>query len=320
MSSSTRQKRKRKGGRKEQDDEPNHLAPKVTSGILEFHHEAVRGHITCSVCKGYLRCACTISECLHSFCKSCLFLVYNRGATKCPECDVVLGPDPYSVTMYDRTLQELVDKILPDMQDIEDADEREFYEMKGIKPKQKYVQVIENERKKAEAKGNLEDGVGDVDNTSKAHEKQSSKPQRSGASSSTKEAESIPTDELNIELCPHEERNENSPKRKRSRLMKGIEPLETSIENSLPALKDSLIRTSGRLKVSQLKKYLIGKLELAAPNSTKLEIRCNGDAVGDELSLTFIQRTRWHLPFEDMVLTYRIAEESIFHQRSQVIL
>ena len=41
----------------------------------------------------------------------------------------------------------------------------------------------------------------------------------------------------------------------------------------------------------------------------QVQIFCNGDRLGDELSLTFIFRTRWLHPKEEMTLSYRIVED-----------
>nr|2DJB_A Chain A, Polycomb group RING finger protein 6 [Homo sapiens] len=46
-------------------------------------------YILCSICKGYLIDATTITECLHTFCKSCIvrhFYYSNR----CPKCNIVV--------------------------------------------------------------------------------------------------------------------------------------------------------------------------------------------------------------------------------------
>ena len=83
-----------------------------------------------------------------------------------------------------------------------------------------------------------------------------------------------------------------------------LQPYTLGKEKSLSPLNKSLARVSGRLKIFQLKKFLASQLELSLP---EIEVRCNGDTVGDELSLTFIQRTRW-LTNDDLVLTYGMMD------------
>jgi len=271
-------------------------APRIVQGEVEFPLGPVQEHLTCRLCKGYLRCALTISECLHSFCKSCLFCAYNGGVTKCPTCDVNLGPDPYSVTIYDRTLQELVDKVLPEMQEIEDLEERLYYERKGINPKPEFEKEIEREKKRArQSQSGQEDGdANDDDDRGQADV---------DADPGTFKKAVIPEDELDVELQP-DQQDRKSGKKKSRKISQDKKALIT-----LQPLKNSIIRTSGKLKISQLKKYIRDQLTLDP--SQVLELRCNGDTVGDELSLTFIQRTRWLKPDEDMVLGYRLSQDRV---------
>ncbi|KAL7471910.1 hypothetical protein ACHAXS_012215 [Conticribra weissflogii] len=88
---------------------------------------------------------------------------------------------------------------------------------------------------------------------------------------------------------------------------------ETSMQQ-MPPLNSPSLRTSGRLKVKSIKKYLLQKLGLKdAPSS--VEVLCNGDPIGDELSLTFILRTRWFNPNKILTLNYRLSEEFAASQR-----
>mmetsp|Transcript_21315 Transcript_21315/g.43805 ORF Transcript_21315/g.43805 Transcript_21315/m.43805 type:complete len:123 (+) Transcript_21315:621-989(+) len=80
----------------------------------------------------------------------------------------------------------------------------------------------------------------------------------------------------------------------------------------MPPLEMSSLRASGHLKVATMKKFLIMKLKLQQITPSSIEICCNGGQVGDELSLTFIQRTRWIQTGEEVTLTYRYGEEGMF--------
>jgi len=86
---------------------------------------------------------------------------------------------------------------------------------------------------------------------------------------------------------------------------------DKTVEKEMNSLQNELIRTSGQLKVGQIKKYLIKKLELSE-SSPNLDVLCNGDPLGDELSLTFIQRTRWLHPSKDLCLHYCFEEEGAY--------
>ena len=43
-------------------------------------------HLICSLCKGYFRDPYTISDCLHTFCRSCLVMYFRQGSIEicCP--------------------------------------------------------------------------------------------------------------------------------------------------------------------------------------------------------------------------------------------
>ena len=68
-----------------------------------------------------MRDAHTIAECLHSFCKVCLYRHFESCGTinngYCPSCRVSLGPDPVKRAKFDVALQSLFDKLLPQFAD-----------------------------------------------------------------------------------------------------------------------------------------------------------------------------------------------------------
>lgn len=248
-------------------------SPIIVRGVLEFPLEPLKEHLTCFLCGGYFRDAHTIAECLHSFCKSCLFREYNKGSIKCPKCYINLGPDPYPVTIYDRTLQELVDKIFPELKDIDAKAERQFYRKNGIQPKKECRAEIEKEQ------------MGDDEKIVTA---------LVASQDISNVCETIiHQDEVEFDFLPFEDDKQ---------------PV-------LPTLPKSLLTVSGRLKVFQLKKFLVRQLGLSTSYHSAIEVRCNGDSVGDELSLTFVKRTRW-MARDGLVLTYGLMVEP--HDKIQI--
>ncbi|GMS95642.1 hypothetical protein PENTCL1PPCAC_17817, partial [Pristionchus entomophagus] len=82
--------------------------------------------ITCSICKGYFIEATTVTECLHTFCKSCLLAHFEEGHTNCPKCDIVIHQShPYQYVSFDRTMQDIVDKLIPGLMDEEKERKKE---------------------------------------------------------------------------------------------------------------------------------------------------------------------------------------------------
>nr|CAX73218.1 Polycomb group RING finger protein 3 [Schistosoma japonicum] len=90
--------------------------------------------ITCKLCKGYLIDAVSITECLHSFCKSCI-VKYSEEKRECPVCGILIHQShPLNYMSFDRTLQDIVYKIVPDLKQEERRRREVFYRSLGKTP------------------------------------------------------------------------------------------------------------------------------------------------------------------------------------------
>ncbi|XP_064455952.1 polycomb group protein Psc-like isoform X2 [Ornithodoros turicata] len=84
--------------------------------------------LSCVLCGGYLVNATTIVECLHSFCRACI-VRYLATSKLCPICDVPVHKSrPFNYIRPDKTLQDLVYKMVPGLYQREMKKRREFYE------------------------------------------------------------------------------------------------------------------------------------------------------------------------------------------------
>ncbi|XP_072026126.1 polycomb group RING finger protein 3-like [Amphiura filiformis] len=91
----------------------------------------INEQICCKLCNGYFIDATTITECLHTFCKSCLVKYLDDNNT-CPTCNIVIHQShPLNYVGFDRTMQDIVYKLVPNLQINETTREREFYESFG---------------------------------------------------------------------------------------------------------------------------------------------------------------------------------------------
>jgi len=246
--------------------------PMLSGGTIDMPLGPVSARLCCPLCHGYFREPFTITECLHTFCKRCLLLSFARGSKECPTCHVNLAPDPYRECLADRTMESIVDKLFPELKGADDEAEKEFYEKRGIKLKRQFREVA------------LSDDKDDQEGTHAKRQKKVAKPPPAQPK----------RDEMNFRLLPDD---------------------TVDAAHCLPRLDMTLIRASDHLKISQLKKYLMMKLHLADRRgipASAIEICCNGGTVGDELSLTFIERTRWMQAGKAMTLTYRKRQESMF--------
>lgn len=120
------------------EDAPNNNVVE-RDGYLRIPVQAVNPHLICGLCQGYLYEACTITECMHSFCKSCLVKHLLRSLN-CPMCAILIHPtDPFVHIRLDGLLQDIVYALLPQVEKSETEKERQFYEKNGgRRPTSKY--------------------------------------------------------------------------------------------------------------------------------------------------------------------------------------
>lgn len=230
--------------------------PKIlANGIIEFALDDVNEHITCKLCSGYFRDPVTITECLHTFCKSCLYYAFSHKFTKCPTCQVDLGTDPFKLTLSDRNVQELVDKVLfPNLCVQEMAQERRFYSSRGIelKPECEENFLDRENPKDTEAR-----------NKPSYHSQQVIRRTLICKHSFCEEILSL-TMNYFLDLCIHYPGPDEY-------LVFSLDPEKDS---DLPGLSKPVIRTLGNLKIAQLKKYLVAKLNQSQKDPWSLDILC----------------------------------------------
>lgn len=80
----------------------------------------VNAQLTCSLCKGYLIDATTVIDCLHTFCKSCLLTYFEEEDNCCPSCEQLIHQShPSHYVAFDRTMQDIVYKLVPGLLEAE---------------------------------------------------------------------------------------------------------------------------------------------------------------------------------------------------------
>ena len=93
--------------------------------------DTINEHITCRLCAGYLIDAWTINECLHSFCRPCIFSYFadSDENTACPVCATVPHPgNPLLGITKDCWLQQIVYKLVPSLFKREMCQRRIYYD------------------------------------------------------------------------------------------------------------------------------------------------------------------------------------------------
>lgn len=101
--------------------------------------KTVNPNITCHLCRGYMVDATTITECLHTFCKSCI-VKYLEEHTNCPRCgELIHQSHPLNYISHDRTMQDIVFKLVPNLQQTEQKRMEEFYQSRGLPVPKTYL-------------------------------------------------------------------------------------------------------------------------------------------------------------------------------------
>jgi hypothetical protein len=114
--------------------------PNIVNGIVEFPFRNIHDFMVCSLCSGYYQEPWTITECQHTYCKTCLFYAVACGCYECPECNVYVGKDVKKFAVLDFSIQALLDRIIfPNLVKEEEQQERIFYASHNIPLKPEYA-------------------------------------------------------------------------------------------------------------------------------------------------------------------------------------
>jgi polycomb group RING finger protein 3 len=256
----------------ESDETEQSNEPKISNGMTEFSLEPLQDMLACQLCKGYFREPYTITKCLHTFCKSCLFFTIGRSHYNCPTCDTYLGKDVTKFSLPDRTMEYLIDKVLfPELVKEDDEQERQFYGKRGIALKHEFRDVYE-----------------DDDVETKEEEEADEGPQKKHKDSGSQGC-------VMFNLIPQA----CDPKSSLS-----MPPLERSHIETQARIRIGQLKTYVR---EQLLASSSSRGETADIDKTRIDILCNGVPLGNELSVNFILRTVWMDSSNPLTLTYQYA-------------
>ncbi|XP_022143094.1 E3 ubiquitin protein ligase DRIP2-like isoform X2 [Momordica charantia] len=82
--------------------------------VVRVKREILETCMTCPLCKKLLKEATTISLCLHTFCRKCIYeKLSDEEADSCPVCNIDLGCLPVEKLRPDHNLQDIRAKIFP---------------------------------------------------------------------------------------------------------------------------------------------------------------------------------------------------------------
>ncbi|XP_019410394.1 PREDICTED: polycomb group RING finger protein 3 isoform X2 [Crocodylus porosus] len=214
----------------------------------------INAHITCRLCNGYLIDATTVTECLHTFCRSCLVKYLEENNT-CPTCRIVIHQShPLQYIGHDRTMQDIVYKLVPGLQEAEMKKQREFYHKLGMEVPGDIKGETCSAKQHLDSHRNGETKTDESSNKEASEEKQ-------------EEDNDYHRSDEQVSIC-----------------------LECN-SSKLRGLKRKWIRCSAQATVLHLKKFIAKKLNLSSFN--ELDILCNEEILGKDHTLKFVVVTRW---------------------------
>ncbi|MBZ3877894.1 Polycomb group RING finger protein 3 [Sciurus carolinensis] len=230
---------------------PHFQKPKMLTRKIKLWD--INAHITCRLCSGYLIDATTVTECLHTFCRSCLVKYLEENNT-CPTCRIVIHQShPLQYIGHDRTMQDIVYKLVPGLQEAEMRKQREFYHKLGLE----VPGDIKGEA--CSTRQHLDPRNGETKADDSAH--------KATAEEKQEEDDDYHRSDEQVSIC-----------------------LECN-SSKLRGLKRKWIRCSAQATVLHLKKFIAKKLNLSSFN--ELDILCNEEILGKDHTLKFVVVTRW---------------------------
>ncbi|KAJ7977301.1 E3 ubiquitin protein ligase DRIP2-like [Quillaja saponaria] len=86
----------------------------MANQAVKVRRETIAACMTCPLCNKLFKDATTISECLHTFCRKCIYdKISDEELECCPICNIDLGSVPLEKLRPDHNLQDVRAKIFP---------------------------------------------------------------------------------------------------------------------------------------------------------------------------------------------------------------
>ena len=98
-----------------EEDSIEHIN-KMYNTVIKINEQKLIEHLTCPLCKGIYRTPYTINECMHTYCKSCIFNYFysNPSLSKCPTCNIILGGKPLETLIFDNSINAIIEILFPE--------------------------------------------------------------------------------------------------------------------------------------------------------------------------------------------------------------
>ncbi|KAK0400001.1 hypothetical protein QR680_003309 [Steinernema hermaphroditum] len=280
------------------------LKPELQDGYF-LEVRSINQHITCPLCDGYFVEATTVVDCLHTFCKSCLLQHFEEVDNCCPKCNSLIHQShPSHYVSFDRTMQDIVYKLVPGLQSEEIRLRREFASSleSSVDDEQEQEEKVEEEEEEDIAEPE-EDLPGP-----------SSRIMRSIKQEIEEEVEELPPEEVPEvaeESFQVEEDGENrccldDLNTAHHRGDDSMAVVLQAGENFKENVDRPVVWLSGLATINTIKRYLAMVLHEDVSKYNDFDVFCNNELMGRDFSMKFIRLTRWRNKADDpLVLIYK---------------
>jgi hypothetical protein len=98
---------------------------KTLSDLIKNDSQQIIKLLTCKLCSGIFRNPYTIIECMHTFCKACIYKYMSKIKEDhiCPECSLPLGGKPLDKMLFDTSVEDMVDTLFGEFKQIDEKAE-----------------------------------------------------------------------------------------------------------------------------------------------------------------------------------------------------
>eukprot|EP01071_Lankesteria_metandrocarpae_P014178 Lankesteria_metandrocarpae@DN8181_c0_g1_i1.p1 len=247
---------------------------------VKFRFTVLADLVVCTLCRGFFRDATTIRECLHTFCRSCILYYYKLGGRCCPICKEQLQTSRFKDSIQsDVNIQNLIDKTLPHFRSHEIVEECALAEyLEEVVPEFGYIGIVNGSLDSNALTSRVESRLTTDCSTNDVVEETLGDVRRPTIGIGT---------DATVELCQDLLPNGLISADYFSTLVRLV-----PAKNSLPDLLKPCIWVNPRMTVLHLKRYVAGKLRLAADDFHKLELIFANSILPSPHSIEFVCRSR----------------------------
>ena len=118
--------------KKEEKEKDENKYNELYTSAVKIDKKKLISLLKCPICSGIFRTPTTINECMHTFCKSCIYKwFYDTGNPVkdiCPVCEIKLGGRPLDSLIFDSSLAGLVDILFPEFEEIDKENQKKMYD------------------------------------------------------------------------------------------------------------------------------------------------------------------------------------------------